>query len=349
MKNKKNKNKTLEVEKMKRDAGWGSYVKKDNMKSGESNPPIKEDNKEKYVLSKRNKSGDDKFLIWHVQGGLGKNVAATSLIPDLKKRYSDRKLVMVVSWPEVFFNHPSIDRLFHMGHTPHFYEDYIDGKDTIVFQHEAYNQTAHVHKSQHLINNWCDLMDLEYTGQTPKVVLNYAQQQLPMRWGRDKPTMVIHSNGGPLQHDRYPYNWCRDIPAEITQQVVNTFSQNYHIFHVCKKESPIIQNVERIDDPLSNMELFSILALSEKRLLIDSCLQHAAAAFQLKSTVLWIGTSPKVFGYEMHNNITAKEKKSANQQIASYMFDYQFDNNIYECPYLTIDEMFNINHIIRNI
>ena len=45
----------------------------------------------------------NKYVIWHVQGGLGKNVAATSLIPDLKEKYSDRKLVMVVSWPELFY------------------------------------------------------------------------------------------------------------------------------------------------------------------------------------------------------------------------------------------------------
>ena len=44
----------------------------------------------------------NKYVIWHVQGGLGKNVAATSLIPDLKEVYKDRKLVMVVSWPELF-------------------------------------------------------------------------------------------------------------------------------------------------------------------------------------------------------------------------------------------------------
>ena len=53
----------------------------------------------------------EKYLIWHVQGGLGKNVSATSLIGDLKKRYSDRKLVMVVSWPEIFLNNTGIDRI----------------------------------------------------------------------------------------------------------------------------------------------------------------------------------------------------------------------------------------------
>ena len=45
----------------------------------------------------------NKYVIWHVQGGLGKNVAATSLIPDLKEKYSDRKLVMVVSWLSYFY------------------------------------------------------------------------------------------------------------------------------------------------------------------------------------------------------------------------------------------------------
>ena len=104
----------------------------------------------------------NKYVLWHVQGGLGKNVAATSLIPDLKETYNDRKLVMVVSWPELFLQHKGIDRLLHLGHTPHFYDDYIHNRDTIVFRHEAYEQSAHVHKSQHLIHNWCDLMGLKY-------------------------------------------------------------------------------------------------------------------------------------------------------------------------------------------
>ena len=119
----------------------------------------------------------EKYLVWHVQGGLGKNVASTSLIGDLKKTYSDRKLIMVVSWPEIFLQHKGIDRLLHLGHTPHFYQDYIEGKDTIVFRHEAYNQTAHVNHSQHLIHNWCDLMKLEYKEQQPQIIINYAQQQ----------------------------------------------------------------------------------------------------------------------------------------------------------------------------
>jgi hypothetical protein len=95
------------------------------------------------------------------------------------------------------------------------------------------------------------------------------------------------------------------------------------------------------------MELFSLLAYAQKRLLIDSCLQHAAAAMKLPSTVLWIGTSPVVFGYNMHNNITA-ELPNTVKLPDSYLFDYNFNGMVHECP-LFDTNIFNINEIIESL
>ena len=291
----------------------------------------------------------EKYFVWHVQGGLGKNVAATSLCQDIKTTYPDRKLIMVVSWPEVFLNHPNIDRVYALGQCPHFYDDYIHQKDTMVYRHEPYNQSGHIHRKTHLIHNWCDLLGIQYKEQTPKVIINYAQQQLVNMWNRDKPTMVLHTNGGPIDGQKYPYNWCRDIPPELAQAIVNKFHKTYHIFQVCRKDSVVLENVERVDQPLSNLELFSMLASSEKRVLIDSCLQHAAVSFNLPSTVLWVGTSPNVFGYKLHKNVVAKVPNKKNQLIGSYLFDYQFENNIHECPYINMNEMFDVNHVLNSI
>ena len=55
----------------------------------------------------------DKSLIWHIQGGLGKNIAGTALIGDLKQKYPDRKVILVVSHPEAFLSNPFIDRVYH--------------------------------------------------------------------------------------------------------------------------------------------------------------------------------------------------------------------------------------------
>ena len=152
-----------------------------------------------------------------------------------------------------------------------------------------------------------------------------------------------------MKGQKYAYNWCRDMPMELSVAIVNKYKNSHHIFHVGRKESPVLDGVERIDQPLENLQLFSILASSDKRILIDSCLQHAAAAFKIKSSVIWVGTHPQVFGYKLHDNIVAKKPKLANQRIGSYLFDFQFDNNLLECAYITSQEMFDFNGVLNRI
>ena len=292
---------------------------------------------------------NEKYIIWHIQGGLGKNIAATALCNDLKQQYKDRKLIMMVSYPEAFLSNPVIDRVYALGNAPYFYQDYIEGKDIVLFRHEPYNQTAHVTKKQHLIHNWCDLLGIEYKNQQPVLFPNYPQRMTTGIWQRPKPVMVIQTGGGPMQGQKFSYSWTRDMPIEVAQEIINKYSQQYHIIQVTRPDGYQLPGAERIDGPLSNMELFSLLVTSQKRVLIDSCLQHAAAALKLQSTVLWVGTSPTVFGYSSHKNIIAKLPKKANQLIGSYLFDYQFENNMHECPYMDVKDMFNIEEIFKNI
>ena len=291
----------------------------------------------------------EKYVIWHIQGGLGKNIAGTALCADIKKKYPDRKLIMIVSYPEIFLSNPYIDRVYAIGQSPYFYEDYIQGKDVIIFRHEPYNQTDHITKKKHLVNNWCDLLGIEYNQQQPILYPNYSQKTFTNLWQRSKPIMVIQTGGGPVQGQKFPYSWTRDMPIEIAQGIINTFSQQYHIIQITRPDGYHLQGVERIDGILSNMELFSLIVVSQKRVLIDSCLQHAAAALKLQSTVLWVGTSPTVFGYNIHKNLVAKLPIKANQLIGSYLFDYQFENNMHECPYIDVKDMFNIEEILKNI
>jgi len=290
----------------------------------------------------------EKYLVWHIQGGLGKNIAGTALIRDLKEFYFDRKLIMVVSYPEVFLNNPNIDRVYQIGQAPYFYQDYIENKDVIVFKHEPYDQTGHITKKKHLIENWCDLLGIKFTNQQPEIHVNYIQKMTTGLWKRDKPVMVLQTNGGPA-NQQYSYSWTRDIPIEVAEELVNRYKSEYHIIQITRADGYPLEGVERVDRILSNMELFALLVESKKRILIDSCLQHAAAAFKLPSMVLWIGTSPIVFGYNLHRNITAKLTARANQLIGSYLFDYQFENNAHECPYIDVKDIFDLDEIFNNV
>jgi len=292
--------------------------------------------------------GKDKYLVWHIEGGLGKNIAATSLISSIKKKYEDRKIIIVCSYPEIFLNFPDIDRVYPVGNTPYFYQDYIEDKDTLVFRHEGYFQNGHIKKEQHLIKSWCELLDIEYTNQTPVLLLNLVQQRSAMLWQREKPIMVIQTNGGPLSDNRV-YSWTRDIPPAISSLIVDQYSKDYHIIQICRNESEVLPGVEAIYQQLSNFELITILAASQKRVLIDSCLQHAATALNLPSTVLWIGTSPEVFGYEMHSNIKVNPPKYKPKLINSYLFDYSFDGEAIQCPYDNVLEMFDLEKLNESI
>ena len=281
----------------------------------------------------------EKYLVWHIDGGLGKHVAATSLCSSIKEQHPDRKLIMVVGHPEIFLNNPNVDRVYFSGNIPYFYDDYINGKDTLIFKHEVYNQTNHIHKKNHLIESWCEILNLSYQNQLPRIYVNASHKQLVDKWFRNKPILLIQTNGGGLESSGY--NWTRDMPIEISQNIANRWMDTHHIIQVCNPNSPQIMGAEVISSHMSNMELFSLIAASDKRLLIDSSLQHAASAFNFSSIVLWIGTDPMVYGYNVHTNIKAKTPQNNIKLINSYLFDYEFSNNPYECPYFDAFEMFN--------
>ena len=56
-----------------------------------------------------------------------------------------------------------------------------------------------------------------------------------------------------------------------------------------------------------------------------------------------------LFGYKVHNNLVAKLPKRANQLINSYDFDYQFHDNVHECPYMGVNEIFDLKEVLNNL
>jgi hypothetical protein len=289
-----------------------------------------------------------KYSLFHIEGGLGKHIAATAVAKCIKNNHPDRELIVVCGYPEIFLNLPEVDRVYRIGMTPYFYQDYINGRDTLIFKHEPYFTTDHVHKRLSLIENWCKLFGLNFSGESPELVFNIRQRQFGSRkWKRDRPTLVLQTNGGPMKDQPYPYSWTRDMPNPIAQSVVNSFAKDYHIIQVCRSQEQALPGVEVMHEQVSNMELLSLLLFSQKRVLIDSCLQHAAAALRLPSTVLWVGTSAETFGYAMHNNIQAKLPEKVKLPD-SYLFDYSFHGTIHECPLFDLN-IFDESEVLNSV
>lgn len=294
-----------------------------------------------------------KYSIFHLQGGIGKHVAATAVARAIKNNHPDRKLIVVCAYPDIFINLDYVDRVFTIGNTSYFYQEYIQDKDSILFHHEPYYTTNHIHKRKKLIPNWCEMYGLKYNGEVPELKFNKLQFDISKQfWSRNKPLMILHTNGGVMATDAKPYAWTRDMPPDIAQGLVNHYKKDYHILQLTKVNSPKLKDAEAVfatpQQSLSLMEYFSVLLHAKKRILIDSCVQHAAAAMKRKSTVLWNGTSPKVFGYDTHDNIST-EIPYDFKLPGSYLFDFDFNGNEVEYPFTDDVKLFDVDKIIESV
>jgi hypothetical protein len=134
---------------------------------------------------------EKKYSIFHIEGGLGKHVLATAVARCIKNNHPDRELIVVCAYPEVYLNLDFVSRVYRLGNTPYFYDDYINEKDSLIFKHEPYFTEDHIHKRLPLIQNWCKLFNLEYNGENPTLNFNLRQQQVGVnKWQRQKPIMV---------------------------------------------------------------------------------------------------------------------------------------------------------------
>jgi hypothetical protein len=283
-----------------------------------------------------------KTVVFFVQGGIGKHIAASAVAENISKNYPDRKLIVICPYPEVFINNPFIYRIYRSNSTQYFYEDFIKNKDTIFLGNEVYQSNEYIVENKHLIEAWCNMFGLKYTGENPKLFLNYAEVfNTAKKYNKNKPILVLQTDGGPEGSN---YNWARDLPEFLARDLIGSLKDKYHIYHIARPDQPSYEGTEKIT--LNFRDLFCLLTLSSKRLLIDSFAQHASAALMLPSVVCWIGTSPDKLGYNIHKNIQAKDSaKIFTHNIDGIIMEKEFMGLPHQCDHNLL-ESFNKEEIL---
>lgn len=283
-----------------------------------------------------------KTVIFFLQGGIGKHIAATAVAENISKNYPDRKLIVICPYPEVFLNNPFVYRVYRSTAVQYFYEDFIKNKDTIFLGNEVYQANEYIVENKHLIEAWCNMFNLKYTNENPRLFLNDAEViDAARKYNRNRPILVMQTNGGA---EGSGYSWSRDLPPFLVQDIINSLKDNYHIYHISRPDQQNYENVEKING--NWREVFALLMLSQKRLFMDSFAQHACAALMLPSVVCWIATCPDKLGYNIHKNIKAKD--SANMfvhNIDGIVLEKEFIGLAHQCNY-KLDKAFDKEEIV---
>ncbi len=285
-------------------------------------------------------------VIFQINGGIGKVIASTAVCISIKQKYPDAKLIVVSGYPEVFLGNKNVDRAFAFGQQSYFHQEYIQNQEIMVLAQEPYLQTKHIKSEEHLVETWCDMYDLPFIQKNGELYLTQRERDFfGKKYISDKPILLIQANGGADAEQKY--SWARDIPFFVIKEVVSQYSKDYHIVQIRKENQLSYDGVTSVTD--SFRSLLCLIELSQKRLLIDSFGQHASAALNLPSTVLWIANNPTVFGYDIHTNIQALPETINPELRNSYLSKFNIMGDPLEFPYNNELEMFDVNQILQSL
>jgi hypothetical protein len=294
-------------------------------------------------------SKKEKYVIYHIDGGLGKNIAGTAVVKSIKKAYPEHKLIVVSAYPEAFIHNPNIHRIYKFGSLPYFYEDYVKNKDSVILRMEPYHSGDLLYKRKSLAEIWCDVFNIPCIDKKPEIFLTQRELMFAHQVVNKKgPLLLIQAFGG-AENQNHAYSWSRDLPPLMTQEVVNSLKSHFEkIYLIGRQNQPTIEGTIKVTDNFRN--LFCYIYFADKILGIDSFVQHAAAALSKKATVGWISNSPIVFGHEIHNNIVAKGGDSFRHKIDSYLeSDDWVGGRFHECPYSDVNTIFDKDEIVASV
>jgi|LakMenEpi03Aug12_release.lakeMendotaPanAssembly.Ray.scaffolds.fasta_scaffold111499_3 hypothetical protein len=284
-------------------------------------------------------------IILSIEGGIGKSIMATAVCEAIKKQYPKDDLIVLTAYTEVFLCNPNVYKCLNINNLQYFYRDFIEGKDVKLFLHNPYSETKFITREEHLLETWCEMFGINYNGEMPKLYLTEREENFySQMFNSDKPIMVMQTNGG-AHNQNVKYSWTRDIPYSVAQYVVNTFKEEYNIFHIRREDQIGLENTIPVHADFRALAV--LIKMSSKRLLIDSFAQHTAQALGLDSIVTWVGNTPSQFGYDNNTNIIANEENEIAELKNSVFSKYQINGDLLEFPFKSENDIFNVEDIIE--
>jgi hypothetical protein len=285
-------------------------------------------------------------IIFQINGGIGKVIAATAVCASIKAKYPNDKLIVVSGYPDVFLGNPNVDRAYGYGQQAYFYKEYIENQEIMLFAHDPYMEAKHIKQEESLIETWCKLYNLPVVRYTGELFFTDRENEFfTNKFSSNKPIFLMQTNGG--AESDIKYSWARDIPSYIVQPIIDKYKKDYNIVHLKREDQQKYDDTYPVTDTFRALVI--LINMSSKRLFMDSFAQHAAAALNKPSTVLWITNSPKVFGYNVHDNIVAAKENATPELRNSYLIKYNIGGDPIEFPYKKETDIFNIEDVFKSL
>lgn len=288
-------------------------------------PEVNNDSKiSNNVVSRKN----ERCLI-AVEGGMGKNVMLTSLMPELHKYYDE--IYVCSPYFDVFKGCSHVTDAYPITQGSSIYTELVLDDTCDVLWKEPYSNQSFIKKKCHLFEAWAE----EYCITLSKSAMDYIPcldsiDKLPnvksittnvLESIGDKYILLQLSGGqSPLtdfSKGNVPYNNInegikRNYPygQELVDLLVKKYP-GYKIIHYALPNEPQYNGCQLIQAPFI---VYHELAKHAKAIVcIDSSLQHLSVGTNDNMVVIWGETRPEHFGYS-YSGVTNLVSKCQNSQ-----------------------------------
>lgn len=253
-----------------------------------------------------------------VEGGIGKCVMFTALLPKLAER-AGGPVQIVTPYVDVFRDNPLVKMCFDESSIP-LDDPRILESDNIYYS-EPYKSNF-VKGDWHLIQSYCKLHDIEYDpSMRPKMYTDWAKENANQWLAGNKVNkyIIIQFTGGqtPIgwdQNNQYiSSNAGRNYQPYFAQSIVNALNEKFPdhtIIDASMPNEPGYTGSIKCDQ--SYPLVHEILKKAQGFIGIDSCVQHFAASTGTPGVVIWGNTRWTQFGYMQNCNMSFHDKKKYN-------------------------------------
>ena len=251
------------------------------------------------------------MIIHIIEGGVGKCVFFSSLIPKLAEK---EKIITLSSYPDIFENNPYIYRSLSRG-TPYVWEDFIMKEENNVIFYDPYFHPDFIKRKIHVLDAYSQGLNIPYTKEMlPELYLsNDLKKDAEKFYNETGEFIIIQFNSGQspigtnLQQEFKWSGFKREYPIEQAEKLIELIKEKYPKLTIVNYSLPNETTFNLKDTLRLNAPYLFYAALLEKAqtfIGINSSLTHFAAAMKKKGIVLWGGTSPEQWGYDIHTNIS---------------------------------------------
>lgn len=246
-----------------------------------------------------------------VEGGIGKCIAFTALIPKLAEK-AGQPIQVWTPYIDCFANNALVEMAYESATIP-LNDPRIIRSDNIYYS-EPY-KTNFVFGKQHLIESYCEQHGVEYDeSMRPKIYSDHLKdraKQFLDKAGVSGKYMLVQFTGGQSPFSFGPnaqyqsHMPLRNYPYYLAQQVIDKLKEAYPTVTIIDFSLP---NEPRYNNAIQFEEHWAtaheLLKGAEGFIGIDSMLNHMSASTGTKGVVIWGQSRWTQFGYSHNTNLS---------------------------------------------